>query len=108
MTVHCLNDYSKASVVDFYLEIPTSDTINRCAEFHCVSRRTIIRVLEEAGLDPIKHRKPKKLEVAPIPHISEWNAFDPAVDLTGFPVKAPPTKYELAVMALRRLFNTRQ
>ena len=59
MTVKCLTSQQKAHVTSMF--DCGLNTINELAQMHQVSRRTIIRVLEEAGIDPgIRHRTPKQ------------------------------------------------
>lgn len=54
MTVKCLLDFEKTAICrSFQQEVPISDL----APYWGVSRRTIIRVLEEAGIDPKIHRR---------------------------------------------------
>lgn len=75
MTVKCLLDFEKTAICrSFQQEVPISDL----APYWGVSRRTIIRVLEEAGIDPKIHRRSRnriaKAETAlppfQIPHYS--------------------------------------
>ncbi len=73
MTVKCLSDAAKAHIVNEYLFNPTSHTINRMVLYWGHSRRTIIRVLEEKGIDPGVKRRVKK------PIKEEQFVFDTAV-----------------------------
>lgn len=57
MTVKCLNEVDQAYICDAYLS--KTQTVTELAITYNRSRRTIIRVLEDAGYDPVKHRTPK-------------------------------------------------
>jgi len=64
MTVKCLLDFEKTAICrSFQQEVPISDL----APYWGVSRRTIIRVLEEAGIDPKIHRRNRKKTKEPCP-----------------------------------------
>jgi len=56
MTVKCLNEDIKKSVVEAFND--KSLTIDQMVSVTGRSRRTIIRVLEDAGVDPGIHRRP--------------------------------------------------
>ncbi len=61
MTVKCLLDFEKTAICrSFQQEVPISDL----TAYWGVSRRTIIRVLEEAGIDPKIHRRNRKRSAA--------------------------------------------
>ncbi len=58
MTVKCLNDNAKAVIVELF--VSQRYTLNDLVRLYGKSRRTVIRVLEDAGVDPgVKHRPPK-------------------------------------------------
>lgn len=64
MTVKSLNEYQKNNLARLFVEQKTS--LNELAAYCGRSRRTVIRVLEELGIDPgVRHRKPKI--VVPVP-----------------------------------------
>jgi hypothetical protein len=71
MTVKCLSEAAKQNIAaGFSLHIYT---INQLANMYVRSRRTIIRVLEEKGIDPgVKHRVKKPIK-------EEQFVFDTAV-----------------------------
>lgn len=81
MTVKCLNDQQKQLVASqFAYGFP----IDYIAEQHSVSRRTVIRTLEEIGIEPgIKRRKrlpkPTPLPPGPIPTTPWWKRIIPWV-----------------------------
>lgn len=62
MTVKCLSDYNKATIRSDFVH--NGSTLESLALEHGRSRRTIIRTLEEAGIDPgVKKRKPRLSKV---------------------------------------------
>jgi hypothetical protein len=66
MTVKCLSTTEKQTIV-FQRQVLGAALTDLAFEWQH-SRRTIIRVLEEAGVDPgVKHRKPK---ASPVPAVN--------------------------------------
>lgn len=68
MTVKCLSELDKAYLADHFHTLinrtlnpmKPSKAVADCASVFDVSIRTVIRILEELGVDPqVKHRKPK-------------------------------------------------
>jgi hypothetical protein len=57
MTVKCLKEHQKNIIC---LTFGNPNQINDLADHWGVSRRTIIRVLEEQGIDPMIKRRPRK------------------------------------------------
>ena len=91
MTVKCLNGVEKAAVQYRFQHLNTSIT-TLSYEFK-VSRRTIIRVLEEGGLDPKIHRRGKAtpqitsqpLVIKPTAwHQKAWQFLNKPVPLPSF------------------------
>lgn len=62
MTVRCLDQSAKNAIVHAFTATHMKD-LNDIASCFGVSRRTIVRVLEEAGVDPgIRRRKSKEVQ----------------------------------------------
>ena len=58
MTVKCISMHEQCYIVDAFLA--KTQTLNQLAHNFGVSRRTLIRVLEDAGVNPgVKHRFPQ-------------------------------------------------
>lgn len=67
MTVKCLNSVDKSAIVFAFTQTTHTDFDSLASNFG-VSRRTIIRVIEEAGVDPkIRRRKRNSVNI----HVTE-------------------------------------
>lgn len=81
MTVKCLTDAEKVELASSF---SMGASINFLAEINGCSRRTVIRTLEEIGINPgIKRRKrlpkPTPLPPGPIPTTPWWKRIIPWV-----------------------------
>ena len=77
MTVKSLDEYEKQNIANYFCF--NQHSISELAVMYGKSRRTIIRTLEEMGVDPgVKHRVKKEQEPAsavPVPRPLLWNRF---------------------------------
>lgn len=75
MTVRCLTETDKEYVVDRFNEKLLD--INQLAHVMSCSRRTIIRVLQEKGVDPglRAYRRWKVAKLAPMPNMHDMSDF---------------------------------
>lgn len=104
MTVKCLNETYKRCVVTLFVDHNYS--IGHLASIYEVSRRTIIRVLEEERIDPgIKRRvrKPKVDIVIPEPDTQAAADFSAWCSSIAPAPTAPVVKYQPAMPWIYRM-----
>ena len=73
MTVKCLNTDDKDFIVSRFQE--WNIDINYLATLLNVSRRTIIRVLQERGVDPGLRKRTVKVKLLPMPSVEDMSGF---------------------------------
>lgn len=109
MTVICLSDNEKADIAYLFVQLKAPAT--ELAEQYAVSRRTIIRALEEQGIDPgVKHRTPK-LTMSQIGlkehYIEAWDDLNPPPmdSLTWLNNEGPVPWYRRLQKKLMAVYN---
>jgi hypothetical protein len=60
MTVKSLSPMARHCIVTRFLASPKSETLNQLAKEYDRHRKTIVRVLEDEGMDPGIHRRPNQ------------------------------------------------
>lgn len=95
MTVKCLPEIVKDYIVSAI--VTKSMTINELTDTFDCSRRTVVRVLIERGIDPQLRKRTVKVKLAPMPSVDELSGFPtpPAcwMDTAVLPPRPEPTPY---------------
>ena len=95
MTVKCLPEIVKDYIVSAI--VTKSMTINELTDTFDCSRRTVVRVLIERGIDPQLRKRKVKVKLAPMPSVDELSGFPtpPAswMEKTVLPPRPTPTPY---------------
>ena len=86
MTVKCLTPYQQDCIIIRFVK---GDSIDTLATGYNRSRRTIIRVLEDRGVDPKIHRRPGRSKPKPPPVIQEALPLAPEAGMWGTPRPTP-------------------
>ena len=73
MTVKCIPEDGKDYMVAMFTKEFRS--INELTEFFVCSRRTVVRVLVERGINPQLRKRTVKVKLAPMPSIDEMSGF---------------------------------
>ena len=98
MTVKCIPESGKDYMVAMFTKEFRS--INELTEFFDCSRRTVVRVLVERGIDPQLRKRIVKVKLAPMPSVE---------DLSGYPIMKvemiePQPWWKRAQAVLSRVF----
>lgn len=95
MTVKCLPEIVKDYMVSAI--VTKTMTINELTDTFDCSRRTVVRVLVERGIDPQLRKRTVKVKLAPMPSFNELTGFPvpPAcwMDTAVLPPRPEPTPY---------------
>ena len=98
MTVKCLPEITKDYITGAFIN--KSMTINELSDTFDCSRRTVVRVLVERGIDPQLRKRIVKVKLAPMPSVE---------DLSGYPIMKvemiePQPWWKRAQAVLSRVF----